>query len=113
MKVAVASGKGGTGKTMVTASLAVSWNSQVAAVDLDVEEPNLHFFMQPQIWGSREAFMDVPADAIINKIDLDSNNSREIQLFCRDSGLPLLAELPHDTIFVEALVKGFGHYRIF
>ena len=60
MKVAVASGKGGTGKTMVTASLAVSWNSPVTAVDLDVEEPNLHLFLQPELSGSRQAFMEVP-----------------------------------------------------
>ncbi len=40
MRVAVASGKGGTGKTCVTASLALS-ASDVLAVDLDVEEPNL------------------------------------------------------------------------
>lgn len=60
MKVAVASGKGGTGKTMVTAALAVSWNAPVTAVDLDVEEPNLHLFLQPEWSGSRQAFMDVP-----------------------------------------------------
>jgi MinD superfamily P-loop ATPase len=60
MKVAVASGKGGTGKTMVTASLAVSWKSSVTAVDLDVEEPNLHLFLQPQMSGSSKAHMDVP-----------------------------------------------------
>jgi DNA gyrase subunit A len=35
MIVAVASGKGGTGKTTVTASLAVSWPQAVIAVDLD------------------------------------------------------------------------------
>lgn len=60
MKVAIASGKGGTGKTMVSASLAVSWNAPVVAVDLDVEEPNLHLFLKPQISKTREAFMDVP-----------------------------------------------------
>ena len=60
MKVAIASGKGGTGKTMVTASLAVSWSSPITAVDLDVEEPNLHLFLQPQMAGSQTAFMEVP-----------------------------------------------------
>ena len=60
MKVAIASGKGGTGKTMVTASLAVCWNSSALAVDLDVEEPNLHLFLQPQISGSQVAYMKVP-----------------------------------------------------
>jgi MinD superfamily P-loop ATPase len=60
MKVAIASGKGGTGKTMVTASLATSWGAPVIAVDLDVEEPNLHLFMNPQWSDRREAVMEVP-----------------------------------------------------
>jgi MinD superfamily P-loop ATPase len=46
MKIAVASGKGGTGKTMVAANLAftLSQTCQVTLVDCDVEEPNLHLF---------------------------------------------------------------------
>ena len=60
MKVAIASGKGGTGKTMVTASLCAVWESEVVAVDLDVEEPNLHLFLKPQITGRRDALMEVP-----------------------------------------------------
>lgn len=46
MKITVASGKGGTGKSMVAANLA--WSLSVAEpvtlVDCDVEEPNLHLF---------------------------------------------------------------------
>lgn len=60
MIVAVASGKGGTGKTTVTASLAAVWDGAVLAVDLDVEEPNLHLFLQPSIDGSELAYMTVP-----------------------------------------------------
>ncbi|MEN6395539.1 MAG: ATP-binding protein [Methanoregula sp.] len=46
MKLAVASGKGGTGKTMVAANLAytLSRTEPVTLVDCDVEEPNLHLF---------------------------------------------------------------------
>jgi len=58
--IAVASGKGGTGKTTVTASLASVWERPVLAVDLDVEEPNLHLFLRPEITGSRGAFLTVP-----------------------------------------------------
>ena len=48
MKIAVLSGKGGTGKTTVSASLAVSLgNSQY--VDCDVEEPNGALFLNPAI----------------------------------------------------------------
>lgn len=46
MKIAVASGKGGTGKTLVAANLAysVSQEYDVTLVDCDVEEPDLHLF---------------------------------------------------------------------
>ncbi len=60
MITAVASGKGGTGKTTVTASLAVTWAQPVMAVDLDVEEPNLHLFLQPTHEESRQVFLEVP-----------------------------------------------------
>jgi MinD superfamily P-loop ATPase len=60
MIVAVASGKGGTGKTTVAASLAAIWDGPVTAVDLDVEEPNLHLFLTPQIEGRETAVMEIP-----------------------------------------------------
>jgi MinD superfamily P-loop ATPase len=46
MKITVASGKGGTGKSMVAANLAwsLSGSETVTLVDCDVEEPNLHLF---------------------------------------------------------------------
>lgn len=60
MKIAVASGKGGTGKTTVTAALMSVWPSPVAAVDLDVEEPNLHLFLNPDITEIIAAPLEVP-----------------------------------------------------
>ncbi len=60
MIVSVASGKGGTGKTTVTASLAAVWDKPLLAVDLDVEEPNLHLFLRPEIAGSKTAYLEVP-----------------------------------------------------
>lgn len=60
MKIAIASGKGGTGKTTVAASLAHVWPGPVAAVDLDVEEPNLHLFLKPEITDTQKAMMPVP-----------------------------------------------------
>ncbi|MCB2186429.1 MAG: ATP-binding protein [Deltaproteobacteria bacterium] len=60
MRVAVASGKGGTGKTTVTASLARVWPAALTVADLDVEEPNLHLFLHPEITGRETAYMEVP-----------------------------------------------------
>jgi MinD superfamily P-loop ATPase len=61
MIVAVASGKGGTGKTTVSAGLAHTWDNRIQAVDLDVEEPNLHLFLKPEITGRHMAHMPVPS----------------------------------------------------
>ncbi|MGC9293415.1 MAG: ATP-binding protein [Acidobacteriaceae bacterium] len=50
MKIAIASGKGGTGKTTVATNLAwVAAQSglDVAYLDCDVEEPNGHLFLKP------------------------------------------------------------------
>lgn len=60
MRIAVASGKGGTGKTTVTASLMSVWGSPAVAVDLDVEEPNLHLFLNPEITETLPAPLDIP-----------------------------------------------------
>lgn len=60
MIVTVASGKGGTGKTLVSASLASVWQRPVLAVDLDVEEPNLHLFLEPVGFRSEAVHLEVP-----------------------------------------------------
>ena len=60
MIYAIASGKGGTGKTTVTASLAALWDRPVTAVDLDVEEPNLHLFLHPECAAGEPACMEIP-----------------------------------------------------
>ncbi|MGI6783516.1 MAG: 4Fe-4S binding protein [Aminivibrio sp.] len=44
MRLAIAGGKGGTGKTSIAASLLLA-RPQTLALDLDVEEPNLHILL--------------------------------------------------------------------
>ncbi len=48
MKIAVASGKGGTGKTSVAVNLALSMG-KVQVLDCDVEEPNVHILLRPKV----------------------------------------------------------------
>lgn len=60
MIYAVASGKGGTGKTTMASSLAALWDSPITLVDLDVEEPNLHLFLKPELDDIQKAYIEVP-----------------------------------------------------
>ena len=65
MRIAVASGKGGTGKTMMATNLArvlaCDEGMRVAYVDTDVEEPNGHLFLHPDIAERRRLALPVPA----------------------------------------------------
>ena len=62
MIVSIASGKGGTGKTLVATSLARSLKDKykVQLLDCDVEEPNDHIFMKPNITRSEAVSIPVP-----------------------------------------------------
>jgi len=62
MIISVASGKGGTGKTLVATSLALSLkdSGKVLLLDCDVEEPNDHVFLNPKITNSKTVSILVP-----------------------------------------------------
>jgi MinD superfamily P-loop ATPase len=63
MKIAIASGKGGTGKTTIATNLALflsEHNETVRYLDCDVEEPNGHLFLKPQIIKSITASILIP-----------------------------------------------------
>jgi len=54
IEIAIASGKGGTGKTTVAVNLAFSSDQPVVLADCDVEEPNAHLFVKPE-WHGRSS----------------------------------------------------------
>ncbi len=60
MIISVASGKGGTGKTTVSTSLAFSVEGEVQFLDCDVEEPNAHIFIKPEIRKTEAVSVLVP-----------------------------------------------------
>jgi len=60
MIITVASGKGGTGKTTVAVSLALSIGENIQLIDSDVEEPNTHIFLKPDISKKEEVHIKVP-----------------------------------------------------
>src|SRR4030042_4094079 len=59
MVIAVASGKGGTGKTTVAVGLAIV-AGRCQLLDCDVEEPNAHLFLRPSITQTAAVTIPVP-----------------------------------------------------
>lgn len=62
MKIAIASGKGGTGKTTLATNLAafIAQNNPVVLADLDVEEPNSGLFIQGEVYTQEDQYKMVP-----------------------------------------------------
>jgi MinD superfamily P-loop ATPase len=59
MKIAVLSGKGGTGKTLVSVNLAVVAKTSIY-IDCDVEEPNGYLFFKPENIQEEEVYIQIP-----------------------------------------------------
>jgi MinD superfamily P-loop ATPase len=60
MIISIASGKGGTGKTTIATNLARALDRQLTFLDCDVEEPNAHLFLKPDIKETRNVFTFLP-----------------------------------------------------
>jgi MinD superfamily P-loop ATPase len=100
MIIAVASGKGGTGKTTIATNLAKSIGNGVQLIDCDVEEPNSHLFLNPHIEKSEEVYVPRP------NVDLEKcTYCGECAKICRFSAIVVVKE--HVLAFPE-LCHGCG-----
>ncbi|MCP4648055.1 MAG: (4Fe-4S)-binding protein, partial [bacterium] len=89
MRIAVASGKGGTGKTTVAVALSIAAAEPVLYADCDVEEPNGSIFLTPEITGRERVLVEVP------KIDEDKCTScGKCAKFCQFNALVSLGTPP-------------------
>lgn len=99
MKIAIASGKGGTGKTTVSLNLALSL-SDVQLFDCDVEEPNCNLFLDFGLEKVEDVVCPVP---VINQEKCSI--CRQCSDFCRYNAL---AALPDRVLFFPSLCHGCG-----
>ena len=81
MKVAVLSGKGGTGKTLVSVNLAAASKTSTY-IDCDVEEPNGHLFFKPEDIQEEEISVKIPK--VNNEL---CNGCRKCVDFCKFNAL--------------------------
>lgn len=102
MIISVASGKGGTGKTLVATSLALSLKDrgQVQLLDCDVEEPNDHILLKPTITEREAVYIPVP------KVDIKKC------MFCRKCAevcaYHAIAVFPENVLIFQQLCHGCG-----
>lgn len=88
MKIAVLSGKGGTGKTFVSVNLAATAGKAVY-IDCDVEEPNGRLFFKPESLGRETVYRTLPG------FDKDKCiGCRKCVDFCRFNALVLVKKKP-------------------
>lgn len=86
MKIAVASGKGGTGKTSVAVNLALSLGG-VQVLDCDVEEPNAHILLRPEVEET------IPVEVLVPRIIEDRcDYCGECARFCQYNALFVVGE---------------------
>ena len=88
LTIAVLSGKGGTGKTLVSVNLAAAAEAAVY-LDCDVEEPNGHLFFKPEITSEETVSAKIPL------IDYDRcNGCRKCVDFCKFNALAFIKNKP-------------------
>ena len=100
MKIVVASGKGGTGKTTVAVNLALSMGS-CTLIDCDVEEPNCALFLNTDLKHLEDVTVYVP------EYDLEKCTfCQECSRFCRFNAVAVIP--PETLLFFPELCHSCG-----
>lgn len=89
LTIAIASGKGGTGKTTVAVNLAMVFNKSTVLADCDVEEPNVHLFLRPE-WKFEEP-VTIPVPEFDKNLCTGQARCREA---CRFNAIVVLGDSP-------------------
>ncbi|RLC93190.1 MAG: (4Fe-4S)-binding protein [Chloroflexi bacterium] len=102
MILSVASGKGGTGKTLVSTSLALALRerSEVQLLDCDVEEPNAHILLRPTITEKQPVLIPVPS--------VDESKCTHCGKCAEVCAYNALAVLQHRVLVFAELCHGCG-----
>jgi len=102
MIISIASGKGGTGKTLVATSLALSLKDscRVQLLDCDVEEPNDHLFIKPVITEKRSVCIPIPK--------VDYNKCTFCGECARVCAYKAIAVVPKSVLVFDQLCHGCG-----
>ena len=101
MKIAIASGKGGTGKTTVAVNLyhtiAKFYKQKVSLVDCDVEEPNVALFFPERIIVEQK-----PVELPVPKIDVGKCTfCRKCVEYCEFNAITVIPPLCHAEIATD------------
>lgn len=97
MKIAILSGKGGTGKTTITTNLALAIEN-CSVIDTDVEEPNSHLFFKPSITEIIPIYSKVPVVdlSICNLCGKCSSFCKFSAIFSTNKSIIIFDESCHD-----------------
>lgn len=103
MKITVASGKGGTGKTTIAVNLALSIENSML-IDCDVEGPNSHIFFKEPMVKLKDVSIPAP------KFDLDTcTMCGKCAEFCQYNAISIIGE---KLLFFDDLCHGCGGCKI-
>jgi MinD superfamily P-loop ATPase len=102
MIISVASGKGGTGKTLVATSLTLSLkgSEKVQLLDCDVEEPNCHILLKPSLTSCEKVVIPVP--------DIDEDRCTGCGECARVCAYHALAVIARQVLVFTNLCHGCG-----